>query len=140
MARREWTEFRLLLEQRATLGERADILPFFTARKQLSLLCANYIPAIRNANRLAHEFSIHGDFRADMIVGDGALGQYVLVEFEDATPDSIFSRTSKTAPDWSRRFESAFSQLIDWFWKLEDMRSTSEFSHVFGRATLRFTA
>ena len=36
-----------------------------------------------------------------------------------------------------RRFEGPYSQLVDWLWKLEDMRSTADFTNTCGshRAT-----
>ena len=32
---------------------------------------------------------------------------------------------------WAPRFEGAFSQLIDWLWKLEHMRNTGDLEHTF---------
>lgn len=123
-ARKEWHEFVLLLNSKATLDERNDILPFFSARWDLSLLISHYFPAIRQADVLAHEFDIGGDFRADLILGDSTQGTYLLVEFENASASGIF-QGKKAKRAWSRRFEGAFSQLVDWLWKLEDQRSTS---------------
>jgi hypothetical protein len=58
---------------------------------------------------------------------------------QNGRPDSIFTqKKSRATPDWSRRFEVAFSQLVDWLWKLEDMRSTSDFQNTFGSRRTRF--
>ena len=103
------------------------------------MLFAEYIPGIKIADRLALEFKIYGDFIADLIVGDQANGKFLLVEFEDGASTSIFSPSGKTAPDWARRFEGAFSQIVDWLWKLEDMRVTNDFLHVFGRRDVSFS-
>lgn len=132
-ARAQWDDFSKLLSTKPTLSERTDVLPFFKLRKDLSLLICNYFPRIRTADRFAHEFTIYGDFVADLIVGDSDAGHYLLIEFEDGTPDSIFrAKGKKATPDWSPRFEGAHSQLVDWLWKLEDMRSTSHFQSTFG--------
>jgi hypothetical protein len=138
-ARSEWSDYSDLLRSRPTLGESSDILPFFRAHDHLSLLISGYYPNIRDPTHLGHEFQIYGDFAADLVIGDRRAGSFLLVEFEDATPTSIF-RTSggRSNPQWAPRFEAAFSQLLDWLWKLEDMRSTENFEHVFGRRDARF--
>ncbi len=114
------------------IKERAHVLPFFGKSRDLCLLLSHYTPAFRNPDRIAHEFVISGDFIIDLIVGDWQNGRYLLVEFEDGTPNSVFSRSKKASPHWATRFEGAFSQIVDWLWKLEDMRSTSNFTHIFG--------
>jgi hypothetical protein len=131
-ARRQWAEYTSHLASKPEFSETQDVLPFFKSRNDLSLLCAYYFPNIRNIDVVAHEFQIYGDFRADMIVGDSAARNYLLIEFEDGTPHSVFAKSPKAAPDWSTRFEGAFSQIIDWLWKLDDMRSTGDFQNVFG--------
>lgn len=139
-ARTQWGDFSNLLSTKQALSERNDVLPFFKNRKDLSLLICNYFPRIKCADRFAHEFEIYGDFVADLIVGDSNAKHYLLIEFEDGTPDSVFKTKGKKAtPDWSSRFEGAHSQLVDWLWKLEDMRSTADFQNNFGdrRATFQ---
>jgi len=138
--RKEWEEFNDLLKTNTVLDEQRDVLPFFKKRHDLSTLICNYFPKIGNPNRLAHEYEIYGDFVADLVVGDSMVKQYVLIEFENGAPDSVFTKKGKKAtPDWSPRFEAAYSQLVDWLWKLEDMRSTSDFQNTFGsrRATFQ---
>jgi len=137
--RQEWTEYSRLLYSKPVLNEQKDILPFFKTRHDLSVLISNYFPKIMAPDRFAHEFQIYGDFVADLIVGNSAVHRYVLVEFEDGAPDSIFKQKSnKSTPDWAPRFERAYSQLVDWLWKLEDMRSTADFVHTFGSRQASF--
>ena len=127
--RTELDEFKKLLDNHPTLDERRDILPFFREREHLSAFIGSYFaPSIENSDRLAFEYSLFGDFFCDLVVGDSARGVYCFVEFEDATPTSIFeSRGQKATLEWSSRFERGFSQIVDWFWKLDDMRGTIEF-------------
>jgi len=137
--RREWTEFSNLLSSNIVLDEAKDILPFFKKHHNLSMLISSYFPDIRSADVIAHEYPIYGDFKADLIIGDSSAKRYLLIEFEDGRPDSIFKKKKgKTTPEWSGRFERAFSQIVDWIWKLEDMRSTANFSNVFGNRTAKF--
>lgn len=138
--RLEWNEFSSLLAATPTLSEQKDVLPFFKSRKDLSLLICNYFPRIKTPDCFAHEFQIYGDFVADLVVGDSKTNHYLLIEFENGEPDSVFKTKGKKAtPDWAPRFESAHSQLVDWLWKLEDMRSTADFQNTFGsrRATFQ---
>jgi hypothetical protein len=131
--RAQWNEFSNLLATKPNLSENKDVLPFFKSRKDISLLICNYFPRIKTPDRFAHEFEIYGDFVADLIVGDSTSKHYLLIEFENGEPDSVFKKKGKKAtPDWAPRFESAHSQLIDWLWKLEDMRSTADFQNTFG--------
>jgi hypothetical protein len=125
--RTEWKEFAELLASSSALSETKDVLPFFKNRNNLSLLLSSYIPMIKAADRVAHEYEIYGDFVADLIVGDSSCHRYLLVEFENGAADSVFKwKGKKSTPDWARRFEGAYSQLVDWLWKLEDMRSTNK--------------
>jgi hypothetical protein len=138
--RKEWEEFSELLSTKPTLSERNDILPFFKERHDLSLLICYYFPKIKTPSCFSHEYEIDGDFVADLIVGDSVVHHYLLVEFENGFSDSVFKINSKRAtPEWAPRFEGAYSQLIDWLWKLEDKRSTIDFVNTFGsqRATFQ---
>ena len=137
--RAQWKDFQLLLKSKTVLDENKDILPFFKARHDLSLLITSYFPHIKNADVFAHEYPIYGDFKADLIVGDSVTNSYLLVEFENGSPESVFKKKpGKATPDWAPRFECAFSQLVDWLWKLDDMRSTADFVHAFGNRQAKF--
>lgn len=138
--RAEWNAYNALLVAKPVLSEQNDVLPFFKKSKDLSLLICNYFPKIKMPDRFAHEFAINGDFVADLVVGDSKIHHYLLVEFENGAADSIFKQKGRKAtPDWAPRFEGAYSQLIDWLWKLEDQRSTGAFESTFGsrRATFQ---
>lgn len=137
--RSELKDLQDLLRNEPILKERKHVLPFFKNRYNLSLLISNYFPKIISPDRFAHEYQIYGDFVADLIVGDASSHKYVLVEFENGDKDSIFKKKqSKSTPDWSPRFEGAYSQLTDWLWKLEDMRSTVDFQNTFGNRRATF--
>lgn len=135
----EWDAYEALLKANPTLAEQKDVLPFFKDRKDLSLLMCNYFPRFSVADRFAHEFSLDGQFVADLIVGDSRKHHYLLVEFEEGRPDSIFKQKGKKATlDWAARIENAYSQLVDWLWKLEDKRSTADFTNTFGNRRATF--
>jgi len=137
--RKEWQNFKDLLDSKPELSEQNDILPFFKRCKDLSILICHYFPHVKNPDIFAHEYEINGDFVADLVVGDSKAHTYLLVEFEDGAPDSIFKRKAKkVTPDWAPRFEGAYSQIIDWLWKLEDMRSTADFQNKFGNREATF--
>jgi hypothetical protein len=137
--RLEWRDFDQLLKSKAVLDESRDILPFFKSRNNLSIFIATYFPSIRNADVYAHEYPISGDFKADLVVGDSSMCCYLLVEFENASVDSVFKKKrGRATPEWALRFEGAFSQIVDWLWKLDDMRSTADFARAFGGREAKF--
>lgn len=137
--RDELTQFQNLLCSKSEIKERTDILPFFKSSKNLSMLLSSYFRKLRIPDTIAHEYEIDGDFVADLLVGDSKECAYLLVEFEDGTPESIFKKKKqKATPEWAHRFEAAYSQLIDWLWKLEDKRSTADFTNTFGDSRASF--
>lgn len=137
--RKDVNELKQLLINKAELKEAEDILPFFKMRPNICSLITNYFPYIKSGDLIAPEYSIGGDFRADLIVGSSIDKKYILVEFEDGNPDSIFKlKKGKSKRDWSKRFEGAYSQLTDWLWKLEDNRSTANFTSTFGGQRAKF--
>ncbi|MEM9275497.1 MAG: Shedu immune nuclease family protein [Cyanobacteria bacterium P01_F01_bin.143] len=133
----ELDEFDKLL-QNEELQEAKDILPFFKKNLHLSAFLGSYVPNINRFDILKHEFTFFGDFRADLVVGDSITRNYCFIEFEDATRNSIFVKKSRSTSEWSPRFEHAFSQIIDWFWKMEDFKNTTEFRSIFGSENIDF--
>ena len=83
-------------------------------------------------DRFAHEYPMFGDFTCDLVAGDWSRSAYVFVEFENAAPDSIFVQKGRATPEWSPRFEHGFSQILDWFYKLDTQRHNPDFEQRFG--------
>jgi len=129
---KELTDLKELLTQKPELSEREDILPFFRERSHLSSFISSYVPNISNPDRLAFEYDLFGDFTCDLVVGDSTSHNFLFVEFEDAKEHSVFTETAKYTPEWSSRIEHGFSQIIDWFWKLEDQEKSDDYEHRFG--------
>jgi hypothetical protein len=128
----ETLELRDLLNSKTSLKERDDILPFFEKRMHLSAFIGSDANLI-SYNRIAHEMELNGSFVCDLVVGDWDRRRYAFIEFEDATPKSIFvKKKHKQTPEWSPRFEHGFSQLVDWFFLIDEIRSTTDFQTTFG--------
>ena len=134
----ELDAFQKLLDSKGELKERGDILPFFQRHKNIAALIGTYAPTLVTIDRLSFEYTLFGDFRADLIVGDAHRKSYCLVEFEDATKESVFKVKGRTTSDWSDRFEHGFGQLVDWFWKVDDIRNTGQGRSIFGNDAFDF--
>jgi hypothetical protein len=129
-----------LKQLKANLGdptwtrERDQILPFFKSATNLSAFIGRiYCDTV---NRYKHECQILNFFRADLVAGDAIDNRYLFVEFEDADPNSMFVKprqTTRIADEWSTNLEHGYSQVIDWFWLLEDAKRLPQFDAVFGR-------
>jgi hypothetical protein len=136
---RETQALETLLSQRPSLKERDDILPFFKQRPQLSALCGHYNNDMTLFDRVAWEYDLFGDFSCDPVVGDSRKKSYCFIEFEDAGPKSLFVKQGKKATrEWSNRFDHGYSQLIDWFYKLDDRRNSDECEARFGKRSINF--
>jgi hypothetical protein len=130
-----------LLQSKAKLEEREEIQKFFKKRKQLSAFIGTYATNIGLADRLAYEFPLVGDFAADIMLGNQAKGIFCPIEFEDGKADSIFTTVPKKfTTEWSRRFEHGFSQLVDWFYSLDDFKKTERFANDFGHGHVTFSS
>lgn len=133
LCRTQLDELKTHLDNHSRLNERSDVLPFFRKREHLAAFIGSYFPYISDFDRLAFEYDIFGDFKADLVIGDSKSGWYCFIEFEDASSTSIFEQKGGRATRaWSTRFEHGFSQITDWFWKLADMEGTREFISRFG--------
>jgi hypothetical protein len=131
--RKELALFRNLLDGKKELEENADVKPFFEANKQLAAFLGSLSWNIICFDLLAFQYQLFGDYGCDMVVGDSVHKSYGFIEWEDATSASIFRPQGKKAtPEWSARFEHGFSQIVDWFCKLDDMARTDEFEARFG--------
>jgi len=135
----ELGELKNLLTKKQELGENEDILPFFRDRLHLSAFIASYSPSVARFDRIKHEFSLYSEFRADLVVGDSVSANYCFIEFEDAKKDSIFKKKGKNSTEWSPRFEHGYSQLVDWFWLVDDTRRTLISRRAFGTESISIT-
>ena len=132
---KELKEFNNLLDSSRFLSEQDDILPFFR-KNQLPLAIGAYYHAILQTDRIAFEYDLFGDFACDLVIGDSTRRAYCFVEFENAAENSIFRQSKRNVSEWSPRFERGFSQIIDWFYKLDVQSETRDFEYRFGRRSL----
>jgi Domain of unknown function (DUF4263) len=132
-------QFSELLQSGQPLPERAVIQPFFKQRKQLSAFLGSYVPDAFPADRIAFEYSVFGDFAVDIVVGNSGTSTFCVIELEDGTPESVLaSKSGRSTKEWGRRFEHGFSQIVDWFYALDDMKETRRFERDFGHKYCRF--
>lgn len=127
---------------RGDLGEKSDLLPLFEDGKHLCALMGTYNSNIIDYENisLAREFSIFGDHRADLVVGDKKNKQFCFIEFEDAKSTSIFKRKrGRGVPEWSTRYEHGFSQIIDWILWIENNRGNAAYVERFGAVSIQFS-
>ena len=137
---KELKAFDALLKSKMDLSERDDIQPFFKKNKQLTAYMGTFAPNIGPATELAFEYPFFGDFSADVLLGSKKAGEFCVVEFEDGRRDSIFKKAgAKATPEWSSRFEHGFSQIVDWFYNLDDFKGTKGFVKTFGYGHIKFT-
>ncbi len=128
----ELIAFKKLLQGSPSLEENKDIKPSLTKAKHLTAFIGTYFPDIGPANVLAYEFEIAGDFAADIVIGNLETQNFCMVELEDASPLGIFVPGNRRVTQWNPRFEHGFSQLVDWFYALDDLRGTERFTRDFG--------
>ncbi len=121
-----------LLQTNEVLEERRDIIPFFRANPDLTLLIGFLIAGL-NPELFAEEYELFGDFVCDLAIGDSRSKRYLFIEIEDARSESLFvPRKGKTTPEWSPRLERGFSQVVDWLWRLDDAEASDDYQHRFG--------
>lgn len=137
--KQELDDFRSLLSSNQILKERKDVIPFFKKQNNLAAFFGSYVPRMHKFDRLAYEYSLCGDFIADIVIGDSVRRCYLLVELEDASENSVFvKRGTKTTREWAPRFAHGFGQLVDWFCKLDGLRNTPDFQDDFGTGVVEF--
>lgn len=103
-------------------------------------MLGNFNTDVAAFDRLAYELRLFGAFTADVVVGDWARNAYCFVEFEDGRPDSIFRQSRVGTSEWSPRFEHGFGQIVDWFWKINDLRGSTSLAETFGASTIEIAA
>jgi hypothetical protein len=137
--RQQLETLRTILASGQPLEETRDLKPFFEASPDLMTFLGFFGPGCFAADRVAYQYQLFGDFACDIAVGDSLRHVYGFVELEDANGHGIFRRQgAKAVLEWTPRFERAFSQVVDWFWKLDDMAGTAEFETRFGRRGARY--
>lgn len=109
---------------------------FFINNPDLLLLAGDcFFPSLV-PTAYQHEFSVIGEFRADFAISNTGKSKFLFIEFEDAKKDSIFKPKTKgktvISYDWSHKFEHGFSQIIDWHYRMDDLKRTSKFEEHFG--------
>ncbi|RDU38683.1 DUF4263 domain-containing protein [Neobacillus piezotolerans] len=125
--------FGKLLAENPELDEKKHILPFFNKNINLSNFIGIIDANMNFPNKYAFEFDIFGDFKSDLVIGDSTNNNYLFIEFENAKSNSIFKKNgNKATLEWSYRFEHGYSQIIDWFWKLNDFRQSGSFRTIYG--------
>lgn len=139
LGRQSLAQFATLLQQ-AELRERADVLPFFRDHPHLAALLGKFNPNLIAPDLLAYELSLLGRYTVDLVIGHRATGNFVLVEFEDGTAESIFrGRAGRTTTYWSPRFEQGYSQIIDWLNLVDNQQTTPEFLAIFDATSISVT-
>lgn len=133
----EVLDFELLLNSKTELKERTEILPFFNSHPILTSHIATLLPKLDSPDQIAFEYDIFGDFVCDVAIGNTAENIYCFLEFEDATKHSLFKKEGKYQPAFSHRFEQGYSQIIDWFTKI-DGQSSQERINRFGSAMIDY--
>ncbi len=139
-AEKQLSGLKRLLESKDVLSEAGDVLPFFKDNPHCAALLGTYHPDLIEVDTIATEYPVFGSFRADLVVADAKSSSYCFVEFEDASEDSIFKEGARETTFWSRRFLGGYSQLVDWFARLDDESSTGKFDAIFGGRQPRFVA
>ncbi len=142
-AKRELTAFKELLDVKGKgdLREASDILPFFNANEHLCALMGTYNPNIIDYKNIsiAREFSIFGDHKADLVIGDTKHRQFCFIEFEDAKSTSIFNPAgAKSTPEWSARYDHGFSQLVDWILWIENNKGNAAYATRFQAPSIQY--
>ena len=113
---------------------------FFQAHRHISALIGLYNPVIARFDRVAWEYPLFGEFRCDLAIGDSVTKAYTFVEFEDAGPRSLFvKRGDRTSRAWSPRFDHGYSQVVDWFYKLQVMTDSADMEARFGKRSIEYT-
>lgn len=129
-AERQLGEFRRWLAARDEFGE-SEVVAELRDRLDLCLLIQLAV-ARGSPDRFKFEFTIQGAFRADLVVGCMARAHFVMVEFEGARRNSIFSRGRARLPAWAPELEHAFGQVCDWTWAKNDSQKSDLYRAAFG--------
>ena len=126
--------FRDLLAARSELEESTDIKPFFEARPQLALFLGTVFSLERSGCDLyAFPVPTVRRFRVRP-PGRGFPEAFLPVRGMGGRDGQLPVPPARAKSDarMDGRLKRGFSQLVDWFWKMEDMAHTDEFEARFG--------
>lgn len=137
-AKAQLAKFKTLVNSGKSLAEAADLQPFFDANPHFTLLIGWLMPGLERADKIAKQFELFGDFKTDISFGNEAARKFCFIELEDMSPDSVFTNTGRYHPVWSQRFLTGLSQLMDWEWKLDSIKKTSDMQVKFGADEIDF--
>lgn len=130
--------FKQFLDNQSEIGE-TELLKFFKNAPQLILLMGLSF-GIKSA-KYQTEQSLFNDFRTDFTVSNKKGNDYLFIEFEDAKKESIFKQKknkTSTRYEWASRFEHGFSQVIDWYSVLDDLKQTNKMKQHFGNGSIKY--
>lgn len=118
------------------------LLNFFTERPDLLLLMGDTFFPSMNPAAYQRELSVLGEFRADFAVANALHDKILLVEFESAMSNSVFVKKGKSSRSvtyqWSARFEHGFSQVVDWYYRIDDLQRSHRYHEHFGADQVAF--
>jgi len=128
----ELAAFRALLDTRADLAERDDVLARLEAWPNLCAMMGQYNSRLGIGDLIRREFRILPHFRTDLTIRRAGTDNVCLVEFEGASDRHIFRESDRGIDPWARPFETGFSQVVDWTWALDHYRKTADYVDAFG--------
>lgn len=118
---------------------------FFSDRPNLILLLGYWHFGLEPAFYKPELNLFNNEFRADFVVANEQKSKFIFVEFEDAKENSIFklksrrSDSANTSYEWSSRYEHGLSQVIDWYYRMDDYERTNKFEEYFGHRQVSYT-
>lgn len=131
--------FKQLLDKQDEYDEKT-LYNFFIEHPNLILLIGkmgfNYSPHFYQ-----NEFNFFNEFYADFAVSNKKKSSFIFIEFEDAKRDSIFKEFENlktTRHEWSEKYEHGYSQIINWFYRLDDYSKDIKFKEHFGTDKLTY--
>lgn len=136
--------FDTLLKDNLELEETGSgsLQEFFKAHPDLLLLIGSALGGGLVPAAYLPECSIVHEFRADYAVANKDRSKFLFIEFENAKKESIFAAKaltkSNTSYQWSKTFEHGFSQVVDWYFRLDDYLKTSKIDEHFGAPKINY--
>jgi hypothetical protein len=126
------SEYKILLNSHDELEEKKHIQPFFKKHRVLIFLLAGLGQISRsNVDEYEFEFDLWQDLICDIAIGDSTANRYCLIELEGAKKNSLFKNKPKNYPKYADSLECGYSQIIDWFFKIDEMKNTSSIKRRF---------